>query len=408
MFQWPEFPAERPTYLRDKLVIALVAYECSVAGRDKAECQMSVRHLEMRFSFSSRSVAEACLQRLMKRVVRKHTGWLEISTPASGAKGHHYRLGHRASPMDDQWVEVGRALFGSGGALEPYRTRPIFRGHGLGPEGCAVLACVERCGPLDMAELIELLSTFVSESTARKKLKLLVTEGLVKCRGDRYYTTRNVAALVERYEHDYDLVDSHIAHHQRLLSQSLAFQVELQGGPDIKTLKSALRKTKCFYCGKRPRPEGETVEHFPPIRWGGSDESSILLPACIGCNLSHGPLIRSFSGDVIDSTVSRLVIDLSPTELRHRLTDAMLIAASNYAAAMNRRDIDEALAIARTPVVSLWAALRRGPGGLVLVNPLTGEAHSSSEDDSSPDVRQSLEGLVGLAQIRTPRPVVEG
>jgi hypothetical protein len=82
----------------------------------------------------------------------------------------------------------------------------------------------------------------------------------------------------------------------------------------------------------------------------------------------------------------------------------MLTAASNYAAALNHRDVDEAVAIAHSPVVSLWAAMRRGPGGLVLVNSLTGEANPSTEADGSPDVLERIEGLGGLAEIHTPRP----
>lgn len=362
---------------------------------------MSVRHLEMRFSFSSTSVAEACLDRLVRR---RSTGWLEISTYAVGTAGHHYRLGRRAVSQADEWAAVGKMLFGPGGALEPYRTRPVFRGSALGPEGCVVLACVERCGPVTTAEVIQMLSTYVVESTVRKRLRLLEAEELIRRRGDEFYVVRGLASAVDDYEKGYDLIDSHVAHHQRLLGESLAFQVELEGGPQIVTLEAALRKLPCFYCKKMPGPEGETVEHFPPRRWGGSDNTSILLPACHGCNQSHGPLIALVEGNVFDEAVSRFAVRIDPSELRGWLTDAMLVAAENYAAAMNHRDVAEAFAVASSPLVSLWAALRRGAGGLTLIDPETGETAVSTEADSSPDVRKFLEPWMGIAEFLIPRP----
>ena len=75
MFPWPEFPDDRPVKLRDKLVVAWVAYSSSIAGRGKAECHMSIRHLVMRFSLSSQSVAEAYLKRLTRRMPNGSSGW---------------------------------------------------------------------------------------------------------------------------------------------------------------------------------------------------------------------------------------------------------------------------------------------------------------------------------------------
>jgi len=238
MFTWPTFPDDRPKFLRDKLVVAWVADQSSDASWDKAECHLAVRFLEMRFSFSSRSVAEACLKRLTKRLSAKKSGWLEISTPARGLNGHHYRLGSRATPDYEHWVAVGEALFGPGGALVGYVTRPVFRGTGLGPEGCAVLAFVERCGPTSTREAIQMLSTYVSASTVRKRLKNLEAECLITRRGDLYFAPRHLPSLIRRYEEGYNLMDGHIQHHRRLLNQSLTFQVELTGGPELVRLRA--------------------------------------------------------------------------------------------------------------------------------------------------------------------------
>jgi hypothetical protein len=406
MFVWQGFPEERPKHLRDKLVIAWVAYHSSIANRDKAECHLSVRHLEMIMSFSSMSVTEACLKRLMKRCVRRHSGWLEVSTPAAGAMGHHYCLGHRASGDTADWVAVGRMLFGAGGCLESYRTRPIFRGSGLGPEGCIVLACVERCGPVTPVEAVELLESFLSESTVRKRLRVLESEGLVKRSGENLHTTRRLAQLVEQYEIQYDLVAGHLELHARLLGQSLKYQVEIQGGPQITTLKAALRKDACFYCKSPAPPTGGTVEHFPPAKWGGSDEESVLLPACHSCNKSHGPLIGRYSENVINRDITQLVDSSFSADDVDLWKNAILVAANNYAAAMNARDVQQALDIAKSVPVSIWAALRRGSGSLRVVNGMTGEVNKPEPVEMSPDLRGELVDYAGVAELLSPRPRV--
>ena len=404
MFGWCGFPEERPKHLRDKLVVAWVAYHSSIANRDKAECHLSVRHLEMIMSFSSMSVTEACLKRLMKRRERRHTEWLEVSTPAVGAMGHHYCLGHRAAGDTAEWIAVGEMLFGAGGSLESYRTRPIFRGSGLGPEGCVVLACVERCGPVTLVEVVELLQSFLSESTVRKRIRIMETEGLLQRSGESLFTTRRLAQMVEQYEIQYDLVAGHLELHARLLGQSLKFQVDIQGGPQITTLKAALRKDACFYC-KTPAPlTGGTVEHFPPIKWGGSDEESVLLPACHSCNKSHGPLIGRYSEDVINRDITQLIVSSLSVDEVELWKDGALVAACNYAAAMNARDVQLALDIAKSVPVSIWAALRRGSGSLQVVNGMTGEVIKPERLEVSPDLRGELFDYAGIAELLSPRP----
>ena len=296
MFEWREFPSRRPKHLRDKLVLAWVAYQSKtkVPSRGKAECQLSIRFLEMIFSYSSRSVAEACFKRLRRSATRTSSGWIVISTKAAGIKGHHYRLGDRSIGQSDEWFSVGEMLYGPGGVLEPYRTRPIFRGRGIGPSGCVVLAAIDKCGPIRQVDVIRTLETFLGESAVKKRIKNLVAEGLVSKKDNLYFTTRTLVKKVEEFERRYGLVEDHIKHHAELLAESLAFQVNLQGGPELTTLKAALRKLPCIYCQRLAPPEGGDHEHFPPRAWGGSARSSAWRArvACTTCLIETFPHAR--------------------------------------------------------------------------------------------------------------------
>jgi hypothetical protein len=402
MFAWKDFPETRPKYLRDKLVLAWVAYHSQQEGasRGKAECHLAIRHLEMIFSFSSQSVAEACLNRLKRSASKASSGWIVVSTAASGLKGHRYRIGARAKSNASQWVDVGQMLFGPGGLLEPYRTRPVFTGKGLGPEGCVVLAAIDKCGPIGKRELITLLSTYISASTVKKNTGYLLSEGLVIEKDKKLFTSRLLVKKIDEFEVVYDLVDNHVKHHQNLLSESLAYQVALNGGPELVTLIAALRKLPCIYCKELPPPTGGDYEHFPPKKWGGSDKLSLLVPACIRCNRSHGPLIaRGGNGKIeVPESAINFVTEMRTDEFRYWLADQMLLRAHHYATALNNRDIESAYAIATSDFpVLIWLAMRAGR--LNLVNQSTGEIVTQPLEDSSPDVRNQLAALSGLTRI---------
>ena len=402
MFAWKDFPETRPKYLRDKLVIAWVAYHSEQEGvsRGKAECHLAIRHLEMIFSFSSQSVAEACLNRLKRSASRASSGWIVVSTAASGLKGHHYRIGARAKSNASQWVDIGQMLFGPGGLLEPYRTRPVFTSKGLGPEGCVVLAAINKCGPIGKKELITLLSTYISESTVKKNIGYLLSEGLVAEKDKKLFTSRLLVKKIDEFEVAYDLVDPHVKHHHKLLGESLAYQVAFNGGPELVTLIAALRKLPCFYCEELPPPTGGDYEHFPPRKWGGSDKISLLLPACIRCNRSHGSLIARGGNGKIEAPESAInvVTEMRTDEFRYWLADQMLLRAHHYATALNSRDIESAFASATSDFpVLIWLAMRAGR--LNLVNHSTGEIVTQPIEDSSPDVRNQLAALTGITRI---------
>jgi hypothetical protein len=399
MFVWKDLPDKRPKYLRDKLVIAWVAYhsQSQVSSRGKAECHLAIRFLEMIFSFSSQSVAEASLKRLRRSESKRKSGWLVVSTRATGVTGNRYALGARARGDSSAWFEAGEMLFGPGGVLEGYRTRPIFRSKAIGPEGCIVLAAIEKCGPIPQRDVIQLLSTYLSESTVKKRIKNLIAEKLIIQKDNKLFTSRTLAKKVEDFEHRYDLIDDHLKHHASLLGESLAYQVGLQGGPQLVTLKAALRKLPCIYCAKAPRPKGEEVEHFPPKRWGGSDKLSILLPACVSCNHTFGALLGKHPRPLIEKplTEMRLVVDIGMEELDSWLAQSMILAAHRYAIAMVNRDIDGAyFEASSTFPVKIWMALRSGL--LLHITPGTGEI-SIVESRNSLDVRPNLDELAGIA-----------
>jgi 5-methylcytosine-specific restriction endonuclease McrA len=45
---------------------------------------------------------------------------------------------------------------------------------------------------------------------------------------------------------------------------------------------------ECAYCGIKERHKELTLDHIIPIKKGGDDSYSNLIPACRSCNLSKG------------------------------------------------------------------------------------------------------------------------
>ena len=169
MFSWPELPESSPGHLRDKLLVAWVAYKAEEGRlfRGKAESQVSILFLHLIFRYASASAAETALKRLRKPLTPKTGAWLILTTRARGRFGHHYKPGKLAQKELLVWQTAGEFLFGPGGALEPYRCRPIFSNSGIGPYGCLVLALVERCGPLTALEIESLLSSYMSRKSTK-------------------------------------------------------------------------------------------------------------------------------------------------------------------------------------------------------------------------------------------------
>lgn len=402
MRKWHDVPSTGPTDLRDKLLVAWIAYQSSKRELQggKAHCQVSILYLQMLLCYSTPGGAERALNRLRATSPTHGAPWIEISQHAHGIKGHHYRVGKPAKAQLVAWVQLGEALFVEGGFLEPFRSRPLFSHHGIGPYGCVVIAFVNSFGPVTEEEVVHALKTFFNKSSIKKHLGYIVHEGLVSFKHGKYHTKPTLRTDIERHE---KLTGA--AKKQRIAENSrdkkwVLFQTEVLGKPEIRMLKAALRKLNCFYCGKVPPPTGADVEHFPPKKWGGSDETSLLLPICRKCNGRHGRLIGKHKKSVIPLTPARIKMiwggDLESAVFH---VFGLAIAQSmHYAIAMNQGRVDDAYESAKSIAV-LWAAARGVNSSLEIVSTSTGEIKDANGVNEYEHLIEELNNYRGIPEL---------
>ena len=402
MRNWRDVPSPGPTDLRDKLLVAWIAYQSSKSELQggKAHCQVSILYLQMLLCYSTPGGAERVLNRLRANSPTHGAPWIEISQHARGIKGHYYRVGAPAKAQLDAWVQLGEALFAEGGFLEPFRSRPLFSHHGIGPYGCMVLAFVNSFGPVTEEVVVHALTTFFNKSSIKKRLGYIVHEELVYLKNGRYHTKPTLRTDIERHE---KLTGA--AEKQRIAENFrdrkwVLFQTEVLGKPEILMLKAALRKLDCFYCGKVPPPTGAEVEHFPPERWGGTDETSLLLPICRNCNARHGNLLGKHKKSVIPLTPTRIKMtwdgDLESAAI-HVLRLA-IAQSMHYAIAMNDGRIDDAYKSAESIAV-LWAAARGIKLSLDIISTGTGEIKEAIGADEYEALVEELNSYRGIPEL---------
>lgn len=405
MFAWPALPESSPGQLRDKLLLAWVAHKSEQERlfRGKAECQVSILFLHLIFRYASASAAEAALKRLRKPLTPRAGGWLTLTTPARGRFGHHYRLGKLAQGDLPAWEAAGELLFGPGGALEPYRCRPIFSSSGIGPYGCLVLAVVEKCGPLTALEVEELLSSYMSKKSVHRHLGYVQGWGLIKMSGGKYFVTRGLATRVERLEIELGASTKMLKVDNERDRQWIEYQTEILGKPEILLLKAAIRKLACFYCTATPPPTGGEVEHFPPKHWGGSDETSLLLPICRSCNSIHGNRIRGSKSEELKTSTEPLTIrmDGSPQETVEHFMLVMLNNNMLYATAINDKKIAEAKEAALS-AYEIWAAIKGHGPGVHFVDANTGEIDKKHKTEPHVRLHQYLADYQGVPELLSP------
>ena len=405
MFTWPELPKSSPGQLRDKLLLAWVAYKSEQGRlfRGKAESQVSILFLHLILRYASASAAETALQRLRKPLTPSAGGWLTLTTRARGRFGHHYKPGRLAMRDLSAWQTAGELLFGPGGALEPYRCRPIFSGSGIGPYGCLVLAVVERCGPLTAGEVENLLATYMSKKTIQRHLGYVLGWELIKFSKGKYFVTRGLSKKVEKLEIELGAATKMLKVDNARDKQWIEYQTEILGKPELLLLKAALRKLGCFYCTATPPPTGAEVEHFPPIHWGGSDETSLLLPICRSCNRIHGNRIRGSKKEELKTRTNpiRIEMDATPKDVVEHMMLAMLASNFDYATAMNDYKIDDAKEAALSLYES-WAAIKGHGAGVEFLDTGTGEIDRGSKTEPHVNLHQYLADYQGIPELLSP------
>jgi len=405
VFAWPELPKSSSGQLRDKLLVAWVAYKSEEGRlfRGKAESQVSILFLHLIFRYTSASAAESALKRLRKPLTPKAGGWLTLTTRARGRFGHHYKPGKLAQKDLLAWQAAGELLFGPGGALEPYRCRPIFSNSGIGPYGCLVLSLVERCGPLTAREVETLLSSYMSRKSIQRHLGYVKGWDLIKLSKGKYYVTRGLSTKVEKLEIELGASARMLKVDNERDRQWIEYQTRILGKPEILLLKAAVRKLSCFYCAASPPPSGGEVEHFPPIHWGGSDETSLLLPICRSCNGIHGSRIRGSKKATLSTRTKPLIIQMAgtPEEVVEHCMLVMLNYNFVYATAMNENKVDEA----RESALSFhetWAAIKGHGPGIRFVNTITGEIDEASKTEPHVSLHEYLSDYQGIPELLSP------
>jgi len=170
-------------------------------------------------------------------------------------------------------------------------------------------------------------------------------------------------------------------------------QIERLGGATLERLKSILRKMPCFYCGTPPLPEGGDYEHFPPKKWGGGNDVSLLLPICVHCNRSHGGVLRSAPKiERPKVTVRQIQFGGELEETAKWFFELFLMRAVDYAHALNERRIEDA----QDAALKFFPHLIALKGGVPIVSLQTGETTSislSGDMSVSEAAVQDLEGL---------------
>ena len=326
-----------------------------------------------------------------------------MTTPARGRFGHHYKPGKLAERDLAAWQHAGEMLFGPGGALEPYRCRPIFSNSGIGPYGCLVLAVVERCGPVTGKEVESILASYMDVKSVRRHLGYIKGHELVRLKGDKYFVTRGLSKKIEAVELEFGAAVKNLKVDNERDKKWINYQTEILGKPELDLLKSTLRKLSCFYCEAVPPPTGGEVEHFPPIHWGGSDETSLLLPICKRCNKIHGNRIRGSKPEKLTALAFVLTIKFpgTPEETVQYFMNQMLSNSLLYATAMNEMRIDDAKAAAWS-AYAMWAAIKGSCEGVRFVDTRTGEIDEGSPREPLIEFHDSLKDFQGIPDMLAP------
>jgi hypothetical protein len=405
VLKWESLPDRRPGELRDKLGVAWVAYQSHLnqLKGGKAECELSILYYWTLMCYKSESAAEKSLNRLRGPAKSTESGWLQLTKKSKGLRGHHYRVGPPGEEDIAQWVTAGEMLFGPGGVLEPYRCRPVFLDKGLAPYGCLVLAFIEKFGPVSMEEIVVNLESYMSKDAATKRLKHLVGYDLIKENHGRYSTPTDIRRRVEDFEGLSALTDMQRNLEKVRSSRWLSFQRELQGKPELELFKSVLRKRDCFYCMETPPPNGGEVEHFPPRVWGGSDETSVLLPICNTCNTSHGGRLQSSGYEETPKVETPIQFPFKGDReeaMAHFLL-VMLFDNLVYATAMNDGNIREAKSAALAHA-EIWAALRTDSDMVTYIDTNTGEFQGSDDADPFLKLETYLDAYQGIPEMLSP------
>jgi len=227
--------------------------------------------------------------------------------------------------------------------------------------------------------------------------------GLIRLSKDKYFVARGLSNKVDELEIELGAADKSLKVDHERDRKWVEYQTEILGRPELKLLKAAIRKLSCFYCRVSPPPTGGEVEHFPPTHWGGSDETSLLLPICKPCNRTHGNRIRGSKREIMEAQPEPITIqmDATPDETVEHFMLEMLNNVLIYATALNEKKIDEAKSAALS-VSHIWAAIKGHGGGVRFVDTSSGEIESDKKSVPYLKLHQYLLDYQGIPALLAP------
>lgn len=372
-------PNDRPESLKACTYLAWLAYHSRDLGPSAPArgIESSYRHLQQMLGFAGQRPIATLLSELVSSSAEGP--WIEISQHHSAGRGTFYRPSDRTLRHIEDWERVGEALFGPEGALRVTLWGPALINScgGLGLRKSIVLGLVATVGPLTPKEIHKHLSTYCTERTIRNAIRTLESYELLKREASSGALSCDLEFL-EKYltgigaRERKDQIDALIDR------QQAAYQERTLGHQTLRNRKAQVRSLRCLTCGAHAHRRNE-VDHYPPQKLGGTDETSQFLPICRDCHSYQGALKYWDSGPERQE-VFTIVAPGTPEELFDMLEHLMVCSYPNFHAMVRTKpslEVDESRNdAAKDPLTlpdnlfSMYSALCTGVN---VVNSLTGE-----------------------------------
>jgi len=264
-------PDPAPGRPEPKVIVALVAYEYSVRG---APVALSARFTTELFG-RRHSTAMSKALRTLRGLDGGGSAWLAFEVETTGGRPHYFVPGPAALRMIDEWIELGRRLFGPEGHLRTLRDRSCTVRGRLGITGLLIARSLEADGPQTSVEVTACLGGLVSRSTVWKRLTALLDAGLATKDGRRYMVVDDFESELVRYELDSGaalLKDRTVRNHAMERERHFSAEAYARQADEVRALP-------CTVAGCRTGAPIE-VDHFPSIASGGFDDPAHMFPVC--------------------------------------------------------------------------------------------------------------------------------
>jgi hypothetical protein len=357
------------------LIVAFIASH-DPYGRRADPVELSERTAQMTLTVSSRSTMHK------RMIAARNLGLLEIEVPSKsdrsgGWTGHCYRLGRVARTERGRWRGLAGEFFENGFVSESLVPVGAMHYDALGrdgrwltyllllrAEGSAVSASEVFCAARGLLRSEQLVSRQLYRLSGLGLAEVSVSggDGVLRYQA---LASPDVLAGVARKQ---GWTDRILALKMRIADEQLGRSM----------VSSQILEMRCCYCGFDG--PSETFEHVPPTHWTGTKRAGLLLPACLSCNTSHGPKIRSVRhlsvGQPRPQQILQSVDDwntlssLSDLDLLKAFEPAFVSLVRRYRDSIMLDDLDQALSAA-VDLAPIAEAVRQGY--LDVVNGQTGE-----------------------------------